>query len=243
MGDPPTTRDHNARWLAFGIGLALVALIGIAATVVGIDGPGRPDDAAAVVGDAPATSTTAAPTTTSTTTTSTSTTTAVTSTTTAPPATTTPTPTTRAAPATTTPTPTTRPTTTTPPPTTTPTPTPAERRRIAQHAAVVAHTTGHQPSGYPSMASVIAPALRPSLEVLTRPAAYRDAGCRQRVTSIVPGPVSDRTFGFSLVITRTCDRVPMVGGQRLPLTNGVYTSVTVGPAPDGSWWATSLTSE
>lgn len=235
----------------FAVGLVAVALVGVIATVAGPGG--RTERAAAVTAGAPAvrstttdvapitavttssavedrTSTTVAPTTT--TTSSAPTTTAAVP---APPPTTAPV-TTAAPPA---------PTTAPPPPPPTPPrpPSPAERQRIARSAAIVAHTTGHRVTGLPSVDVLVAPELRPALDGITRPAAYRAAGCRQWVTETIAGPGTATSFGFSLTIERTCDRVPTLGGRTLPLTTGAYTVVTVGPAPTGVWWTVGLTSE
>jgi hypothetical protein len=120
---------------------------------------------------------------------------------------------------------------------------PAERQRIARAAVVVAHTSGHRVDGLPSSAVLFAPELRPALTGITHPAAYRAAGCRQSVAEVVPGPASATSFGFSLRIERTCDRVPTEGGRTLPLTTGAYAVVTVGQAPTGTPWVVGLTSE
>lgn len=230
----PSEILHDVRWSMFAIALVAVALLGLFATIAG-PGDSGAERAAEVAADAPApewatTTTTVDPTTTTTTPT----------TTTAPPASTAP-PTTSARPTSTFP-----PTTAAPRPTATtavPSVSPAERQRIARAAVVVAHTSGHRVDGLPSSAVLFAPELRPALTGITHPAAYRAAGCRQSVAEVVPGPASATSFGFSLRIERTCDRVPTEGGRTLPLTTGAYAVVTVGQAPTGTPWVVGLTSE
>ncbi|MBX3313604.1 MAG: hypothetical protein KF906_04715 [Actinobacteria bacterium] len=238
----------DTRWSVFAVGLITVALLGLFATIAGPGSSrhaGGTDVAAGApvtAPETPATTSTPAETTTTATPTAevTTSTTEAPTTTAAPPTTTTP-------PATVAPTtPTTPPPTTAAPrstPTTTPTPSPAERQRLARDAAVVAHTTGLSVDGYASADVLFAPALRASLDAITRSAAYRAAGCNQWVTEVVDGPATATTFGFSLRIERACARVPTSGGRQLPLVTGAYTTVTVGPSAGGSWWAVALTSE
>lgn len=129
------------------------------------------------------------------------------------------------------------------PPTTAPRPAPPSgvaKQQVARDAAAVAFTSGHSPAGHPSMTSVIAPALRPHLDVLTRRAGYRRAGCTQRVTRVIAGPVDGDNFEFTVNLTHTCARPPVENGFRLPLISSAYAVFTVGPKGGDSVWATSL---
>lgn len=237
-------------WSLFAVGLLVLAVAGIGITIVGRGGSSAAEEAAAttstpsdtVVLDA-STTTEATTSTTEATPTSTSTSTTMTTTTTAPPTTTT------APPVTTPPTtiapvvPVVPPPVTTPPTVPRPT-TPAVDARaqqaIARDAAVVAYTTGHRPAGYQSVQTLIAPDLRRRLDALTVADGYRQAGCRQRVSEIRPGPVFGSSYGFSLTIDRTCDRVPRANGYILPLESGAYATIVLGPTGGGSYWATVL---
>lgn len=233
------------------LALVVVALVGGAATLIGRDGGAEAVDDADDVATAPPpswvddpTTTTAEPVPASTSTTVAATTSTAPTTTAAPSSTTVPSPPTTTAttvaptPPTTAPRPepTPRPTTTTPEQLS-----PADRLELARRAAVVAYTTGHRPSGGGTVETLIAPPLRDRLDELTMSDGYRRAGCRQRVTRILAGPVSGNRYEFSITLDRTCDTAPTENGYRLPLTGGAYATVTLGPRPGGSFWATDLT--
>ena len=240
----PARRDL---WETFSIGLVVLVLAGGAAALLGSRGPGSPADDTEKAAAGPTTSTPKVHVDPSTTTAPATTQAAAVTTTTAQ-STTTVTPATEPA---------SSPTTTAPPdvapPATTPATTPpvtnpptrpevpeSTRRAIARDALVVMYTTGHNPPGYASMQDLVSPALRPFVDERTKSPGYRAAGCRQQVSRVLDGPGSGLSFGFSFKIDRTCDRVPMENGFRLPLSSGAYATVAIGPRPTGGLWATAL---
>lgn len=237
----PARRDL---WETFSIGLVVLVLAGGAAALLGSRGSGSPADDTEKVAAGPTTSTPKVHVDLSTTTSSATTEAAAVTTTTAQVATTVTATTDPAAVSTTT-----APPPVTTPPTTPPAPVPAPtqpeipestKRAIARDALVVMYTTGHNPPGFASFEDLVAPALRPFVDERTTSPGYRAAGCRQQVSRVLDGPGSGLSFGFSFTIDRTCDRVPMENGFRLPLSSGAYATVAVGPRPTGGLWATAL---